>query len=46
MKKLFALLAVALIGTTAFAQEAKEAEKQDSGYHFTVIKENKRTREK
>ena len=43
MKKLFALLAVALIGTTTFAQEATEAEKQDSGYHFTVIKENKIT---
>ncbi len=40
MKKLFALVAVAILGTTAFAQEAKESEKQDSGYHFTVIKEN------
>ena len=39
MKKLFAVLAVALLGTTAFAQD-KESEKQDSGYHFTVIKEN------
>ncbi len=40
MKKVFAILAVALTCASLFAQEAKEAEKKDSGYVFTDVKVN------
>lgn len=40
MKKTIAILAAALMfGSTAFAQEQKEEQKEDEGYKFTVVKE-------
>ena len=39
MKKMFAMLAAALLCSPAFAQEAKTDQEEDEGYKFTVVKE-------